>query len=724
MQSLHSTKWDIHTISRYTYIPLSDSNTIRVLRLLPHKDKSAPIECQLHGYVLPDSGTGRHPYEALSYVWGSGSKPQSIFLDGYYLPVTENLHAALLRLRDHGLARTLWVDAVCINQQDDKEKSHQVPLMRTIYGQASCVIVWLGGDQDQSNEAMECIRLASQKERKYAYQDQFLRKLQRKEPKVAIWDKKSHLSAAVAILQRPWFRRIWVLQEVGLARSILVMCGSATLSGYTFVSGLQKMALYMVDPGLGLWGLVRPMFDLIKKSIFRPQYQANSRGTFSIGELIDMYHTHEATWSHDKIYALLGMCSDDPHIPALRPNYELPWNQVFQQTVEYILPDSICVTTCPDTEAAVIKGKGQILALVWSVRNYGTGSSLTLISHEPEWTDKNDEWMAPASAKPIHQGDLLCLLQGASEPGIIRPCGNYFAVIMIRAQIEFVSTHLKLKTIDDAKENRLHDLQLVWNWATGDPDVQQEQGLAFDVQMPFPMVPVWEDIATLTATTSPETIEAFLQQWGESIPLTEKVIRAAAGNNYSEKGLQLILEHRGDCLPITKEVVKIAAANPYCGATIMMWLVEHMGDSLPLTEEVVNAVARNPNAYPMLEYLLKRRGDTVTVTEEIVKTVARNPNVSDLMRLLLEHRGGTLPITEGVIKTLAGNTNGFLTMTILFRKWGVKLPFTEEIIQAFARSGWGRRVLDLLLREWKELPPTPRGYDATTWIRKYYPSAN
>ena len=111
----------------YRYSPLSPKpNVTRLLRLQPSKGEPENIICELSEYTLRDSDAVNHPYEALSYVWGDGTKPKSItILDGQKrhgtLPVTENLYAALLRLRDDELPRTIWVDAICIYGNLDDE---------------------------------------------------------------------------------------------------------------------------------------------------------------------------------------------------------------------------------------------------------------------------------------------------------------------------------------------------------------------------------------------------------------------------------------------------------------------------------------------------------------------------------------------------------------------------------------------------------------------------
>ncbi|PMD15021.1 hypothetical protein NA56DRAFT_550642, partial [Hyaloscypha hepaticicola] len=88
---------------------------IRLLRLMPHKDETAPIQCELFEYSLQESSKGTHLFEALSYVWGSPETPKSISIDKHNLSVTANLHAVLSRLRDRSFERIIWADFVCIN---------------------------------------------------------------------------------------------------------------------------------------------------------------------------------------------------------------------------------------------------------------------------------------------------------------------------------------------------------------------------------------------------------------------------------------------------------------------------------------------------------------------------------------------------------------------------------------------------------------------------------
>jgi hypothetical protein len=180
---------------QYPYSPLSSPHeSIRLLRLMPNEDENADIQCELFEYSLHDSCGRTHLYDALSYVWGNPDETLPIFIHEYSFNVTVNLHAALSHLRNHSIERILWVDAICIHQADWKEKEHQIQSMAKIYGQASRVVVWLGeatGDSG-SDLALEAIRNAGKRK-----PDSFTME----EPVQR---------AVLALLQRPWFRRIWV----------------------------------------------------------------------------------------------------------------------------------------------------------------------------------------------------------------------------------------------------------------------------------------------------------------------------------------------------------------------------------------------------------------------------------------------------------------------------------------------------------------------------------
>ncbi|KAK0617728.1 heterokaryon incompatibility protein-domain-containing protein [Immersiella caudata] len=329
------------TANPYHYFLLSEpSRCIRLIRLMGHRDKEALIRCQIFEYPLQELGQGVHLYEALSYVWGSTEGGQLIYIeegpDGNStagkasnyssLHITPNLYAALSHLRNHLLDRVLWVDAICIDQGDTEEKQHQVQLMATIYASANRVVVWLGEASKDADGAFQVLCESATKEQ----------------------TSPSTPQPVLALLKRPWFRRIWVLQEVAVARQVLIKCGPDELDGLVFCSGLDVLKLPH-DTYPDLRSLTPPITYLIRHTTFWPQSRSaannpNVPRSFFIrplGQLADMYHNREATNPLDKVYALLGIGSPGP--VEILPDYEAPWEMVFEKLIKLCLPNQISV---------------------------------------------------------------------------------------------------------------------------------------------------------------------------------------------------------------------------------------------------------------------------------------------------------------------------------------------------------------------------------------------
>lgn len=180
----------------HLYTPL-DSNLSQIRRLILQPGTfDDPLHAQLDVVSL-DEGP---EYEALSYVWGCPTPPKTLNLSNKVVSIGSNLDSALRHLRHPSAPRTLWVDAVCINQDDLDERAAQVALMRRVYSCASTVVIWLGPAADNSDAAMQSIdRFDKAYWQTYEFQMQFME-----------------------ILFRPWFTRIWTVQEFVMARHSIV----------------------------------------------------------------------------------------------------------------------------------------------------------------------------------------------------------------------------------------------------------------------------------------------------------------------------------------------------------------------------------------------------------------------------------------------------------------------------------------------------------------------
>jgi hypothetical protein len=182
--------------NQYYYPPLLRSDSIRLLGLIPHEDENGPIQCQLYDYPLQRLSEGTHLYEALSYAWEESNKPRCISIKGCNLNITVSLYKALIRLRDRHIERIMWIDAICIDQNNKKEQGQQIQLMAEIYAKAIHVIIWLGEAEDDSDRALEEMCLVA---------DNVLIK-----PLISERIKQT----VIKLLHRPWFQRIWVRDQI------------------------------------------------------------------------------------------------------------------------------------------------------------------------------------------------------------------------------------------------------------------------------------------------------------------------------------------------------------------------------------------------------------------------------------------------------------------------------------------------------------------------------
>jgi hypothetical protein len=140
----------------YIHRPLVHENDIRILHLQPARHFNDPLQCRLTEGNLNDK---RSKYEALSYVWGSPTGNRPLICEGDQLLITPNCESALRHLRSKWKTRSLWVDSICIDQQSNSDRNHQVRLMGDVYAAARRVLVWLGESDKNTRPAFALLRI-------------------------------------------------------------------------------------------------------------------------------------------------------------------------------------------------------------------------------------------------------------------------------------------------------------------------------------------------------------------------------------------------------------------------------------------------------------------------------------------------------------------------------------------------------------------------------------
>ncbi|KAK4203810.1 HET-domain-containing protein [Triangularia verruculosa] len=311
------------TSSGTLYQPIVDPYEIRVLEIKPGSNDD-PIHCSLHHCSLEFKEIPREMiyisetsllktrhvatpqnkfgllmndltkpiwYTALSYTWGLPVFDMVIKVDGHEKLVTKSLYGALQHLRQPGHSVVLWIEQICIDQDNKEEKAQQIPLMSTIYTRAINTMVWLGeGDADlaaafdfvkdvpdliQHSSAIRC--------------PEDFERLCLPHPDSPTW------KGVWDLVSRPWFQRLWIYQEVILSRDIILACGgpqkTKTRMSWDIFSGA---CLTIQEGGITQWlNLKHSMTRVPEHWLIHPSLRS-ARQTLCYD-------------ARDKIYGLLGL---------------------------------------------------------------------------------------------------------------------------------------------------------------------------------------------------------------------------------------------------------------------------------------------------------------------------------------------------------------------------------------------------------------------------------
>jgi hypothetical protein len=138
--------------NRYTYTPLKEFRSFRLLEVRPGKRDD-----QLRGEITVHSATSLVKFRALSYTWGPNLKAYRLWTSEGWLPITAACESALRDIREPDIGILIWVDAICINQDDHHEKTVQIRLIREVFQSAEEVFGWIGEATDDSDDAIQTL---------------------------------------------------------------------------------------------------------------------------------------------------------------------------------------------------------------------------------------------------------------------------------------------------------------------------------------------------------------------------------------------------------------------------------------------------------------------------------------------------------------------------------------------------------------------------------------
>lgn len=333
--------------------PLESAKAFRLLKL--HRgNEEEELSASLELANLEDR---TQEYEALSYHWGSPVFQHKIKIGDEYLNITETLHDALLRIRLQEQDRITWVDAICINQNAIDEKNFQVKLMGRIFAQCRRAIIYLGPEADGSALVPDFI---------HELISWFRRDVRSADP---AWKRGAILGEARStseglpprddirwhafknLLRRPWFRRVWIMQEFVLPKDLVTICGHWELEGtllptvvLTFTTVIPLGFILQDDAHDGSqWDVIKTTVVLLKKHLSLRLAWGHGSVHFSDAmlqrisipqrhlnmiELVDWAARCQTTDPRDRFFGVFGLANDLSDHSSLLPAYDKSMREV------------------------------------------------------------------------------------------------------------------------------------------------------------------------------------------------------------------------------------------------------------------------------------------------------------------------------------------------------------------------------------------------------------
>jgi hypothetical protein len=372
------------------YKPLRYDDEIRLLQLYPGTSGSDVIGKLVHVRL------GAEPYyESISYTWadenGDATQSRILFITpgNNILKITSNCEAALRRFRFTNSPRYVWIDSVCINQSNLFERSEQVQIMRRIYQNANRVLVYIGTPDKDDLEMYDLLFGDMQWMQEYNQ-----RTLSRGAtsfsvvPCIPIERALQNSSTEVALrkfFSFAWFRRIWIIQEVIVARQValffgpfepdwslfsLILITLSEPSGKTYVRTQYDGAQDDINELVDLATLSPTSTEKHIPPVFRLNAKAINKNGASLLSLIDATRSCLATDPRDKIFALLGLVSHDSVLPLPRADYTKTTEAVFVEAARY------CVQSKASLDLLTLICPPYLSSTQWWTPNFGNINAL------------------------------------------------------------------------------------------------------------------------------------------------------------------------------------------------------------------------------------------------------------------------------------------------------------------------------------------------------------
>ncbi|TGO54994.1 hypothetical protein BCON_0098g00160 [Botryotinia convoluta] len=371
----------------HQHAPLPSSNFIRLVKIGPRNDEKELIQLSLHQTRLRNAPK----YEALSYEWGTQTCDKPVLCDGQELRVKANLAAALERLQLADESRWMWIDAICIDQENILERNQQVTIMRDIYALSDRVLIWIGDDLAYSKQAFETIS-------KFAklWQTREVTRLQagdnrpppRAKPSTAeksslVLQDVSLWKSLFTLFSSTYFERTWIIQEIAVSTRSTVVCGTQQMNwklfhwGASFISTTTSLLHRAPD--------TRRLATIAAIAGIQSMFKQNEMDCLS--DYLRFVQASKCSDPRDKVFGLLGLrCNAEeilPHLAKnmLRVDYTKSVQQVYRDAAAYIIFSQQDLEICY-AQPLTLKIVQKLPSWVpdWSVRMEGAPAAF-LVTH-------------------------------------------------------------------------------------------------------------------------------------------------------------------------------------------------------------------------------------------------------------------------------------------------------------------------------------------------------
>ncbi|KAF9693789.1 hypothetical protein EKO04_008129 [Ascochyta lentis] len=353
----------------YVYDPI-EANQLRLLRFLPDEDRTSIVfETYSIDDIIP-------PYRSLSYAWASPytgmQKSWAIHIGGSDLPALDSLLSFIqaLRLKDRLCEGRWWIDSWCIDQTNLIERAQQVRLMQKIYHHAEEVVVWLGEESDNSDLAMDFIKLLEKIRREASSVEQIRTSFDLQTYKYTV-----HWKALEALLSRNWWSRVWTIQEFVIPLKMMFWCGLQEASKAAVCRSLS-VADKCTSVGIKETLAFRYGFNRRRVwELYEAELQDGLKSTRSLLSLAAYFCFMNVTDDRDRLYGMMAMSTDGSSL--LDVSYSLTCEDVYMRF----------------TQAFIAQYKSLDIVCFASV--FSAPSESTLPSWVPDWHWRNTFHVTP-----------------------------------------------------------------------------------------------------------------------------------------------------------------------------------------------------------------------------------------------------------------------------------------------------------------------------------------